>query len=76
MSTTALTRQQPSLPIAYVLLLLGWFGVCGLHRFYVGRWVSGLIWLLTFGLLGIGQFVDLFLLPRMADDYAQGREVW
>lgn len=77
MSSTALTvRDKPSLPVAYGLLLLGWFGFCGLHRFYVGRWVSGLIWLFTFGLLGIGQFIDLFLLPRMADDYAAGKQVW
>lgn len=76
MSTTALTRYEPSVPVAYLLLLLGWFGVCGLHRFYLGRWVSGLIWLLTFGLFGIGQIIDVFFVPRMAEDYKQGRKVW
>ena len=40
--------------------LLGGFGVLGLHRFYLGRWVTGLIWLLTGGLFVVGAIVDLF----------------
>jgi hypothetical protein len=54
-----------STAIAYVLWLLGGFGVLGLHRFYLGRWVSGLVWLFTGGLLGIGAIIDLFLIPGM-----------
>jgi hypothetical protein len=46
--------------------LLFWFfcliGLCGLHRFYLGKPVTGLLWLFTFGLLGIGQLIDLFML--------------
>ena len=48
------------------------FGFCGIHRFYTGRWVSGLIWLFTGGLLFIGQLVDLFLIPAMVDDDNRG----
>jgi TM2 domain-containing membrane protein YozV len=40
-----------------VLWILGLFGLCGLHRFYLRRWRTGLLWLLTFGLLGIGQLL-------------------
>lgn len=50
---------------AYVLWILGLFGICGLHRFYLGRWRTGLLWLLTFGLLGIGQLLDLIWIPGM-----------
>lgn len=51
--------------VSYLLWLLGGFGVLGLHRFYLGRWVTGLIWLFTGGLFVIGALVDLFLIPGM-----------
>ncbi|WP_152046149.1 TM2 domain-containing protein [Aureimonas psammosilenae] len=57
--------SQKSGLAAFVLWLLCFGGVCGLHRFYLGRFWSGLLWLVTFGLLGIGQLVDLFLLRSM-----------
>ena len=52
-----------SVAVTYLLWFVGGFGVLGLHRFYLGRWVSGLIWLLTGGLFFIGALVDLFLIP-------------
>ena len=51
--------------IAYLLWCLGFVGVFGIHRFYAGRWISGIIWLLTGGLFMIGQFIDLLLIPGM-----------
>jgi TM2 domain-containing membrane protein YozV len=51
--------------IAY-LLWLGWpLGLAGLHRFYLGRPVSGFFYLITWGFLGIGQIIDLFRMPRI-----------
>ena len=50
---------------AYLLWFLGVLGILGLHRFYLGRPWTGLLWLLTGGLLGIGALADLFLLPSM-----------
>jgi TM2 domain-containing membrane protein YozV len=41
------------------------FGFTGSHRFYFGRPVSGTIYFFTFGLLGIGWLIDLFLIPGM-----------
>jgi TM2 domain-containing membrane protein YozV len=42
-------------------------GLCGIHRVYNRKPVSGLLWLLTFGLCGIGQLVDLLLIPSMVE---------
>lgn len=52
---------------SYLLWLLCLIGFCGIHRFYNGKWVTGLIWLFTGGLLLIGQIVDLFLIPAMVE---------
>lgn len=52
---------------SYLLWLLCFIGFCGIHRFYNGKWVTGLIWLFTGGLLLIGQIIDLFLIPGMTD---------
>ncbi len=51
--------------VTYLLWFLGGFGVLGLHRFYLGRWVTGLIWFLTGGLFLVGAIIDLFLIPGM-----------
>jgi TM2 domain-containing membrane protein YozV len=41
-------------------LLLGFLGVIGIHRFYLGKWVTGLVYLLTGGLLGVGVLYDFW----------------
>jgi TM2 domain-containing membrane protein YozV len=56
-----------STAVAYILCILGFFAVAGLHRFYAGKWITGLIWLFTDGLLVIGTIVDLFLIPGMIE---------
>ncbi len=62
--------DKPSPAIAYLLWLLCFFGLFGVHRFYTGRWITGLIWLFTAGLLLIGQIIDLFLIPSQCDEPA------
>jgi TM2 domain-containing membrane protein YozV len=54
--------------MAYLLWLPGLIGFCGIHRFYLGRPITGLIWFFTAGLLFIGQFIDLFLIPGQVDE--------
>ena len=46
--------------IAWVLLTF--LGLLGLHRFYMGKWVTGIIYLCTAGLLGIGYLYDFWTL--------------
>ena len=52
---------------AYVLWLGGLLGFAGLHRLYNGQIRTGLLWLFTWGLFGIGQLADLVLIPKMVD---------
>jgi len=47
-------------------LYLWIFGFTGSERFYYGKPISGTIYFFTLGLLGIGWFLDLFLIPSMA----------
>lgn len=43
--------------LAWVLLIF--LGIFGVHRFYRGKFVSGLVYLLTGGLFGIGYVYDI-----------------
>lgn len=44
------------------ILLCIFLGYLGVHRFYVGKVWTGLIWFLTGGLVGIGVIVDAVLI--------------
>jgi TM2 domain-containing membrane protein YozV len=52
---------------AYVAWCLCFFGIFGVQRFYTGKIAIGLIYFFTFGLFGIGQLLDLILIPDMVD---------
>ena len=43
-------------------LLLTFLGVFGVHRMYMGKWLTGILYLFTFGLVGIGYIYDLWTL--------------
>lgn len=53
--------------IAYLFWCLSLVGINGAHRLYAGKVGSGLLYFFTFGLFGVGQFVDLCLIPDMVD---------
>ncbi len=59
MAITVAREGRKSYVTAYAFLFH--WGFLGIHRFYLGRYVSGIIWLCTGGLLGLGVFFDLFL---------------
>lgn len=54
--------------ISYGLWCACLLGFAGLHRIYLGKYGTGIIWLLTFGLLGVGQFVDLIRMRKLVAD--------
>ncbi len=46
--------------VAWILLaFLGFFGV---HRMYMGKWITGILYLCTLGFLGIGYLYDFWTL--------------
>ena len=45
--------------VALILCILGFCGLGGLHRMYVGKVGSGVLHFFTYGLCGIGTIIDL-----------------
>jgi TM2 domain-containing membrane protein YozV len=52
-----------SLGIAYLLWLVSGLGALGLHRLYLGKIGTWILWMCTGGLFGLGSLYDLFTLP-------------
>lgn len=55
--------------MAYLFWCMNFVGLAGMHRFYLGKPISGALYLITFGFFGIGQLVDLFLIPDMVETH-------
>jgi TM2 domain-containing membrane protein YozV len=54
--------------MAYLLWLPSIFGVAGLQRFYIGKVGTGILYLLTGGLFGLGTLYDAFTLPNQVQE--------
>ncbi len=57
-------RRYKAGPYDYSIawILLTFLGPLGVHRFYLGKWVTGLIWFFTGGLFFLGWLYDLWTL--------------
>lgn len=71
--------ERRTLAVAYLLWALGFAGFLvglplgphGVHRFYCRKPSSGTLWLVTFGLCGLGQVLDLLFIPAMVREANQ-----
>ena len=43
-------------------ILLVFLGTFGVHRMYMGKWLTGILYLCTIGLLGVGYIYDMWTL--------------
>ncbi len=62
-------RYTPG-PIDYSVawILLVFLGLLGIHRMYMGKWLTGFLYLFTLGLFGIGYLYDLWTLNGQIDE--------
>jgi len=63
--------QAGRLDYTVAWLLLTFLGVFGGHRFYMAKWITGLIYLLTGGLLGLGVLYDFWTLNGQVSEINQ-----
>jgi TM2 domain-containing membrane protein YozV len=51
-------------PVDYTLawVLLTFLGLFGIHRMYMGKWLTGILYLISGGLLGLGYLYDFWTL--------------
>lgn len=61
------TVKEKTTRTAYLLWLVSIFGWLGFHRFYLNRPLTGLLWIFTLGIYGVGCLADLFLIPGMVE---------
>ena len=62
--------------IAYLLWVLSGFGMLGFHRFYLGKFPTGLLWMCSFGLFFMGAIYDFFTLPRQVKEANLRKELF
>ncbi len=63
-------RRYATGPIDYSIawLLQTFLGIFGVHRFYLRKWLTGLLWLVTGGLFLIGWLYDFWTLNGQVDE--------
>ena len=54
--------------LAYLFWFIGGFGTLGFHRFYLGKFGTGILYFLTGGLAFIGSIYDFLTMPMQVRD--------
>ncbi len=56
--------------------LLTFVGFFGIHRMYMGKWITAIIYLLTGGLFGLGYLYDFWTINDQVSELNQGLETF
>jgi TM2 domain-containing membrane protein YozV len=56
-------------------ILLTFLGVFGVHRLYLGKWVTAILYLATVGLFGIGLLYDFWTLNSQVSELNHARRL-
>lgn len=62
-------RKPKEINKTVALILCIFFGYFGAHKFYEGRSGMGILYILTFGLLGIGWIADIIIIATKTNPY-------
>ena len=57
-----LKYRSGNLDFTLAWVLLTFLGILGIHRFYLRKWITGILYLLTGAILGLGYLYDLWTL--------------
>lgn len=63
------TAGRADYTVAWILLTF--LGVFGIHRFYLGKWLTGILWLCTGGFFLLGWLYDLWTLNGQVSERNQ-----
>ena len=67
--------RSGNLDFTVAWILLTFLGILGVHRFYLRKWFTGIVYLLSGGIFGIGYLYDLWTLNdqvSLINDMAAG----
>ena len=53
-------------------ILMTFLGILGIHRLYLGKWLTALLWFFTGGLLLVGYLYDYWTLNEQIDEVNRG----